>query len=235
MIVETTLLPSIIKISAPEERIRLRSYIDDKPLFFALKRISDIIFSALFIVFILSWLFPIVALMIWLDTNGPVMFLQKRVGRGGKTFICFKFRTMVAGPDGQLRITTLGNFLRKSNIDEFPQFVNVFLGSMSIVGPRPHTHADCRRFSHVVGRYKFRNFVRPGITGLAQIKGYHGPAICEESIVSRYEWDAYYTKNASFLLDINVICHTATQSFVNLASLFRSENRVETVSSQVRN
>ena len=235
MTAETTLVPSIIRISTPEERIRLRSYIDDKPVFFALKRVADIIFSALFIVFILSWLYPVIALAIWLDTNGPVMFLQKRVGRGGKTFICLKFRTMVPGPDGRLRTTALGNFLRKSNIDEFPQFVNVLLGSMSIVGPRPHTHADCHRFSQMVDRYKFRNFVKPGITGLAQIKGYHGPAIREESIVRRYEWDAYYTRNASFLLDINIIRHTAVQSVVNLVGLFRSENMVEPVSPRIRN
>ncbi len=230
MIAETTLVPSIIRISATEERIRLRSYVDDKPVFFALKRISDIIFAALFIVFILSWLFPIIALFIWLDTNGPVLFLQDRVGRGGKTFVCFKFRTMVPGPDGRLRVTALGNFLRKSNIDEFPQFVNVLLGSMSIVGPRPHTHADCGRFSQSVKGYKFRNFVRPGITGMAQIKGYHGPAIREESIVRRYEWDSYYIRNASFWLDISVIRHTAAQSFVNLMRLVRSPNKVATAS-----
>ena len=230
MIAETTLVPSLIKISITEERIRLRSYIDDKPVFFALKRVSDIMFSALFIVFILSWLFPIIALLIWLDSNGPVLFLQERVGRGGKTFVCFKFRTMVPGPDGSLRITALGNFLRKSNIDEFPQFVNVFLGSMSIVGPRPHTHADCRRFSETVDLYKFRSFVRPGITGMAQIKGYHGPAIREESIIRRYEWDSYYIRNTSFLLDISIIRHTAVQSFWNLVRLMRSQGKVATAS-----
>lgn len=230
MIAETTLLPSIIKISATEERIRLRSYIDDKPVFFALKRLSDIIFSALFIVFILSWLFPIIALLIWLDTNRPVLFMQNRVGRGGKTFVCFKFRTMVPGPDGRLRVTALGNFLRKSNIDEFPQFLNVLLGSMSIVGPRPHTHADCRRFSGIVDMYKFRNFVRPGITGMAQIKGYHGPAIREESIIHRYEWDIYYIRNTSFWLDISIIRHTAMQSLGNLLRLVRSQSKVATAS-----
>lgn len=229
MIAETTLVPSM-EISAPNERTRLRTYVDEKPVFFAFKRLSDVIVSILFIVFILSWLFPIVALLIWLDSNGPVMFLQERVGRGGRTFICFKFRTMVPGPDGP-RITSLGHFLRKSNIDEFPQFLNVLLGSMSIVGPRPHTHADCRRFSGVVDRYKFRNFVRPGITGLAQIKGYHGPAIRTESIVRRYEWDAFYTRNASFWLDINIISQTAFQSLSNLVRLARSQNSVRPISS----
>ena len=201
--------------------ISLRSCIDQKTGFFICKRVADIVGSALFIVFILSWLFPIVSLLIWLDSGGPVLFIQERVGRGGKTFHCFKFRTMYHGVNGLPRITALGNFLRKSNIDEFPQFVNVLLGSMSIVGSRPHMHADCRRFSSVVPRYKLRNFVKPGITGLAQIKGYHGPAIDEESIVSRYEWDVYYVKNASFLLDIRVIHQTAVQSLYNLLRLSR--------------
>lgn len=225
MTAETTVVPSLVTIPCSPESIRLRHYVDDKPVFFTFKRLADIIVSTIFIVFILSWLFPIIALLIWLDSTGPVMFLQERVGRGGRTFVCFKFRTMVPGPDGP-RITALGNFLRKSNIDEFPQFLNVLLGSMSIVGPRPHTHADCRRFSGIVDRYKFRNFVKPGITGLAQIKGYHGPAIREESIIRRYEWDAFYTRNASFRLDISIIRQTAAQSLVNLVRLSRSEARL---------
>lgn len=198
-----------------------RSYIDDKPVFFLFKRFFDILLSTLFIVFILSWLFPIIALLIWLDSGGPVMFIQERVGRAGKTFLCFKFRTMQRDELGRLRITPLGNFLRKSNIDEFPQFVNVLLGSMSIVGPRPHTHFDCRRFSSLVPQYKLRSFVKPGITGLAQIKGYHGPAIGDESIISRYEWDVFYIKNASFWLDTRIVHQTAVQSVANLFRLSR--------------
>lgn len=230
MIGETTLVPAIIHRSAPGEKNRLRNCIDEKPVFFSLKRLADVVFSLLFIVCILSWLFPIIALLIWLDSNGPVLFLQERVGRGGRTFVCFKFRTMVAGPDGP-RITAFGNFLRKSNIDEFPQFLNVLLGSMSIVGPRPHTHADCSRFAGMVDRYKFRSFVKPGITGLAQIKGYHGPAIRRESIIRRYEWDAYYVRHASFRLDISIIRHTAAQSLTNLLRLVRSPEHVRPVSS----
>ena len=201
---------------------RLRRCIDEKPVFFWCKRLADVVFSFLFIVFVLSWLFPIVALLIWLDTGGPVLFVQERVGRGGKTFLCFKFRTMQFGPDGLPRITSFSNFLRRSNIDEFPQFLNVLLGTMSIVGPRPHTHGDCRRFSRLVQDYKFRNFVKPGITGLAQIKGFHGPALCEQSITSRYEWDACYVRNASFPLDIRVIYLTVLQSIYNLLRISRS-------------
>lgn len=201
---------------------RLRACIDDKPVFFMCKRLADVIFSTLFIVFILSWLFPVIALLIWLDSGGPVLFLQARVGKGGRTFLCFKFRTMQFGPDGLPRVTAFSNFLRKSNIDEFPQFVNVLLGAMSIVGPRPHTHADCRRFSRLVQDYKLRNFVKPGITGLAQIKGFHGPALCEESITSRYEYDAYYVRNASFWLDLRVIHLTVFQSVYNLLRLSKA-------------
>jgi putative colanic acid biosysnthesis UDP-glucose lipid carrier transferase len=200
-----------------------RSYIDDKPVFFLFKRFFDILLSTLFIVFILTWLFPIIALLIWLDSGGPVMFIQERVGRAGRTFLCFKFRTMQRDDFGRLRITPLGNFLRKSNIDEFPQFVNVLIGSMSIVGPRPHTHFDCHRFSSLVPQYKLRSFVKPGITGLAQIKGYHGPAIGEESIISRYEWDVFYIKNASFWLDIRIVHQTGVQSIANLFRLSRPE------------
>lgn len=223
MAIEQTLEPPHI-IHAPVRPYAtrsMRSSIDDKPVFFLFKRFFDILLSTLFIIFILSWLFPIIALFIWLDSGGPVLFIQERVGRAGKTFLCFKFRTMQRDDLGRLRITPLGNFLRKSNIDEFPQFVNVLLGSMSIVGPRPHTHFDCRRFSSLVQQYKLRNFVKPGITGLAQIKGYHGPAIGDESIISRYEWDVFYIKNASFWLDIRIVHQTAVQSLTNLFRLSR--------------
>jgi putative colanic acid biosynthesis UDP-glucose lipid carrier transferase len=203
--------------------ISMRSFIDDKPIFFLFKRFFDILLSTLFIIFILSWLFPIIALFIWLDSGGPVLFIQERVGRAGKTFLCFKFRTMQRDELGRLRITPLGNFLRKANIDEFPQFVNVLLGNMSIVGPRPHTHFDCRRFSGLVQQYKLRSFVKPGITGLAQVKGYHGPAIGEESIISRYEWDVFYIKNTSFWLDIRILHQTAVQSITNLFRLSRPQ------------
>lgn len=226
MITEETLAPLTLKapvtqLSRPASP-RLRRCIDEKPVFFVCKRLADVVFSFLFIVFVLSWLFPVVALLIWLDTGGPVLFLQGRVGRGGRTFLCFKFRTMQFGADGLPRVTAFSNFLRKSNIDEFPQFLNVLLGTMSIVGPRPHTHGDCSRFSRLVQDYKLRNFVKPGITGLAQIKGFHGPALCEQSITCRYEWDAYYVRNASFWLDIRVMHLTIFQSFYNLLRLSRT-------------
>lgn len=226
MITEDTLAARLhnMRVQKPPgpAKARLRRCIDEKPVFFACKRLGDVVFSLFFIVFILSWLFPVMAMLIWLDTGGPVLFLQERVGRGGRTFLCFKFRTMQFGPDGLPRVTALGNFLRKSNIDEFPQFLNVLLGTMSIVGPRPHTHKDCRRFSALVPGYKLRNFVRPGITGLAQIKGYHGPALCEKSIISRYEWDSWYVRNASLWLDLKVMQLTVLQSTYNLLRLSKA-------------
>lgn len=162
------------------ETIALRSYVIEKRNYFLVKRIFDIVLSSLVIVFIISWLFPIIALLIKLNSRGPVFFVQRRVGRWGKSFNCLKFRTMVVNEqantrqasDNDTRITRVGNFLRKSNLDEFPQFINVLLGQMSVVGPRPHMHADCNKFSSVIANYKFRNMVKPGITGLAQVKGY---------------------------------------------------------------
>jgi putative colanic acid biosynthesis UDP-glucose lipid carrier transferase len=109
------------------------------------------------------------------------------------------------------RITAIGKYLRRSNLDEFPQFLNVLMGDMSIVGPRPHMHADCSSFSSIIPGYKFRNLVKPGISGMAQVKGYHGRVITTECIFRRYQWDAYYVRNASLLLDMRIILLTAAQ------------------------
>jgi putative colanic acid biosynthesis UDP-glucose lipid carrier transferase len=202
------------------ETVALRSYVEQKHNFFIVKRIFDIVFSSLVIIFILSWLFPIIALMIKLDSRGPVFFVQRRVGRWGKSFRCLKFRTMVVNEqantrqasENDSRITRVGNFLRKSNLDEFPQFFNVLLGQMSVVGPRPHMHADCYNFSSVIANYKFRNMVKPGITGLAQVKGYRGPTKNFESIFHRYQFDAFYIRNANFWLDMRIVRKTAGQT-----------------------
>jgi len=159
------------------------------------KRIVDIVVSFLVISFILSWLLPVIAILIRLNSKGPVFFIQKRVGFLGKTFKCIKFRTMVVNAEANsrqavendARITKLGHFLRLSNLDEFPQFFNVLKGEMSVVGPRPHMHKDCNDFSQVIANYKFRNIVKPGITGLAQVKGCRGPVKDKEAIFRRYQ------------------------------------------------
>src|SRR5688572_25590126 len=139
------------------EKISLRHYVDEKPRYFFFKRLFDIIFSLIVIIGVLSWLIPIAGLMILLDSKGGIFFIQRRVGKGGKIFNCIKFRTMVLNPEANLRraevddyrITSVGNFLRFTSLDELPQFLNVFLGQMSVVGPRPHMISDCNQFSKV--------------------------------------------------------------------------------------
>jgi putative colanic acid biosynthesis UDP-glucose lipid carrier transferase len=209
------------KVPALEQQISLRTYIDHKKGYFFFKRAFDIVISSLFIAFVLSWILPLLALLIKLDSKGPVFFLQKRTGKGGKPFTCYKLRTMILNKEADLwpalendsRITRLGWVLRKYNLDELPQFFNSLLGSMSIVGPRPHMIFDCNRFSFEVPGYKFRNMVRPGITGLAQVKGFHGPAVDARDISLRYGWDAFYVRNAAFLLDIRIVRRTVGMLF----------------------
>jgi putative colanic acid biosysnthesis UDP-glucose lipid carrier transferase len=221
------------KTGITDEILSIRSFLDYKRNYFFFKRLGDIILSVLVIVFLLSWLIPLMALFIWLDSKGPVFFIQRRVGRWGRSFPCLKFRTMVVNEfanteqarENDSRITRVGRFLRKSNLDEFPQFINVLLGHMSIVGPRPHMHADCDRFSKVISNYKFRNVIRPGITGLAQIKGYRGPTRDFASIFHRYQFDSFYVRNASFWIDMRIIRKTAAQTFRQLFSKFFQDNR----------
>jgi putative colanic acid biosynthesis UDP-glucose lipid carrier transferase len=215
----TLIAPFTIPEESSAKQFSARSFVDIKNAFFIAKRVIDISISLFFILFVLSWLIPVLAILIPLDSKGPVFFLQRRVGRGGKGFLCLKFRTMRVNEEchtrhaskNDRRITRLGGLLRRSNIDEFPQFINVFLGQMSLVGPRPHMYADCSRFSSIVNGYKFRNMVKPGITGLAQVKGYHGPAITYESIFRRFQWDAFYVRNASLWLDLRILKQTITQ------------------------
>jgi putative colanic acid biosysnthesis UDP-glucose lipid carrier transferase len=214
------------------------NYVRGRKFFFFLKRMVDVVISLLVIAFILSWLVPVVGLFIILDSRGPVFFSQVRVGRFGKSFRCYKFRTMYVNIEADFkqaeendpRITRIGSFLRRTNLDEFPQFMNVLFGQMSIVGPRPHMYKDCRDFSKVVKEYKFRSLVKPGITGLAQVKGFRGPTETEKSIVERYKWDAFYVKNAGSLMDFRVIAFTAKQTFQQglkvfgaVQNLFQSE------------
>ncbi|HTN08900.1 sugar transferase [Agriterribacter sp.] len=198
----------------------LRSYIRQKRKYLIAKRSFDLVLSAGVILLLMSWLLPLIAILIKLSSKGSIFFVQKRVGFLGRSFNCYKFRTMVMNRDADTeqavqndpRITRMGKFLRNSNLDELPQFFNVLIGNMTIVGPRPHMHSDCANFSDVVDNYKFRNIVKPGITGLAQVKGFRGPAKTYESIFKRYQWDAFYVRNANFWMDIRIVRITAWQT-----------------------
>jgi putative colanic acid biosynthesis UDP-glucose lipid carrier transferase len=177
----------------------------DKRGYFLAKRVFDLSVALLVIAGVLSWLLPLLALLIKLDSKGPVFFIQRRVGRYSRPFLCYKLRSMVNG-----RITRLGGWLRRTHLDELPQFFNVLLGSMSVIGPRPYMLSDCRRFAELVSNAELRHRVRPGITGMAQAKGLHG-AVSKEMrvIVQRYQWDAYYIRHAGFALDIRILANTA--------------------------
>lgn len=184
---------------------------------FALKRAFDIAFSLAFLIFIASWLFPVIALLIKLDGKGPVFFSQKRYGFRDQEFSCLKFRTMVDNPEctvkttekNDRRITKIGNFLRKSSLDETPQFLNVLLGDMSVVGPRPHMVAVDDHYKTFIERYALRFLVRPGITGLAQISGLRGEnGDMNVQMQKRILADAFYVKNWSLGLDVIIIVKT---------------------------
>ena len=201
-----------------------RLYIDSKKFFLFSKRLVDISISLFIIIFILSWIIPLLGAAIRLNSRGPVFFIQRRVGRGLKSFGCIKFRTMrmncqadkCSAVENDQRITSLGKFLRKTSLDELPQFINVLKGDMSVIGPRPHMFADCNRFSGYIQYYKMRNIVRPGITGLAQVKGFRGPAESAYSIASRFSYDSLYIKHMGFGLDANIFLTTISQTLKSI-------------------
>jgi putative colanic acid biosynthesis UDP-glucose lipid carrier transferase len=237
----TNLIPIRSKESSKEkEPFIIHTYIVQRKTYLFLKRVFDFIFSLLFIFTVLSWLVPIVGLLILLDSKGPVFFIQRRMGRNGKLFRCIKFRTMIINDEADEkqaeknddRITRIGRLLRKTNMDELPQFINVFAGNMSIIGPRPHMISDCTRFSFVIPSYNFRTLAKPGITGLAQVKGFHGPTVDYESIFNRYHWDAEYIKNAGPWLDTKITVLTFFQSIGNICLLSFSFFRKRSKNSQ---
>lgn len=189
--------------------------LDDK-LNQTIKRAFDIIFSSIVIVTILSWLIPLIGLLIKIESQGPVFFRQHRNGLNNQKFLIFKFRTMVVHNDSNVkqaqkqdaRITKLGAILRKTSIDELPQFLNVFLGDMSVVGPRPHAIKHNEEFSKKIDRFIQRHAVRPGITGLAQAKGFRGETNTFNDISGRVRLDRFYVKNWSLILDFKIIVLT---------------------------
>jgi lipopolysaccharide/colanic/teichoic acid biosynthesis glycosyltransferase len=177
------------------------------------KRLFDIAFSVLVLVTVASWLFPACALMIKLDSAGPVFFRQKRVGQGGRVFTCLKFRTMRHDPRAAFvqaakndpRVTRAGRWLRRTNLDEFPQFLNVLMGEMSTVGPRPHVpELDAIHVSAVQG-YGMRTLVKPGVTGLAQVSGCRGETRDVRDMSHRVKFDNFYIRRMSLKFDVNII------------------------------
>jgi putative colanic acid biosynthesis UDP-glucose lipid carrier transferase len=220
----TDLLPSPRKqLPAKNENLVINRIPDERKIYLFFKRSADALVALIMIGFVLSWLLPILGLLIIMDSRGPVFFIQRRIGKNGRSFACLKFRTMIVNDEADVkqaekddyRITRLGKFLRKTNLDELPQFVNILIGDMSIIGPRPHMFSDYTRFSFVIPGYKFRNLMRPGITGLAQVKGHHGPTRDYDSILARYSWDAKYIRNAGFMLDLKIVLLTILRAIVN--------------------
>jgi Undecaprenyl-phosphate glucose phosphotransferase len=184
------------------------------------KRVFDLLFASFVMIFLLSWLIPIIAIIIKIESKGSVFFKQLRSGKDNKAFFCYKFRSMTVNADsdnrqaskGDMRITKVGAFLRKTSIDELPQFFNVLKGEMSIVGPRPHMLKHTEDYSQLIDNYMVRQFLTPGITGWAQIKGYRGETKELQAMSNRVNADIWYMEHWSFLLDIKIVFLTVWQA-----------------------
>ena len=180
------------------------------------KRIFDLIGAISFFILWGWWFFPLIAILIKLDSKGPVFFKQKRNGLNNSTFYCYKFRSMVINKEADFkkaseddpRITKVGKFIRKTCIDELPQFFNVLYGNMSLVGPRPLIPAQNKQNSTFIEGYNYRHLVKPGLTGLAQAKGYRGDTEIPNSTYFRFKLDLYYIKNRSGLFDLKILWMT---------------------------
>ena len=193
--------------------ISLRNIPLDETANKVIKRLFDIVFSLFIIIGVLSWLIPILAVLIKLESKGNVFFKQKRNGLNYKEFNCYKFRSMEINDVADLhqvskndpRITKVGRFIRKTSIDELPQFFNVLLGDMSVVGPRPHMVSHTEMYARRIDKFMVRHFIKPGITGLAQTKGFRGEVETDKDIIYRVKFDIFYLENWSILLDIKII------------------------------
>ena len=181
-----------------------------------IKRTFDILVSGIFICLIFPFIYIIVGLLIKGTSKGPIIFKQKRNGLHGKEFWIYKFRSMRENEESDeqqatkedARKTKIGNFMRRTNIDEIPQFLNVFLGDMSIVGPRPHMVKHTEEYSKQVDNFMIRHWVKPGITGWSQVTGLRGEIKNTDQIAKRVEGDIWYIEHWSFALDIRIIFMT---------------------------
>jgi putative colanic acid biosynthesis UDP-glucose lipid carrier transferase len=189
------------------------------------KRAFDIFFSLLVIIFVMIWLYPIIAILIKIQSPGPVLFKQLRSGRNDKPFWCWKFRSMKVNNDSDKkqatksddRITKIGYFLRRTSLDEMPQFFNVFFGSMSVVGPRPHMLKHTEQYKEIINQFMVRHFLKPGITGWAQVNGFRGETKENEAMENRVKFDLYYLENWTAMFDVRII-------FITLINVFRGED-----------
>jgi len=188
-----------------------------------LKRVFDMVFSLLICTIFLSWLLLLLAIIIKVNSKGPIFFKQKRSGLNNQEFWCYKLRSMHLNDEahtkqattGDERITDVGKILRKFNMDELPQFFNVLIGDMSVVGPRPHMLKHTEEYSPMIEKYMLRHFIKPGITGLSQVVGLRGATTDSALMKRRIKTDLYYIENWSFILDIRII-------FLTVLSIFRS-------------
>jgi putative colanic acid biosynthesis UDP-glucose lipid carrier transferase len=186
-----------------------------------IKRGFDILFSTMILITVFPFLYIILGALIKMTSRGPILFRQKRTGLYGRDFYCYKFRTMKVNPDADIlqaakddpRKTRLGDFLRKTNLDEFPQFINVLKGDMSVVGPRPHMLRHTEEYSALIDKYMVRHLVKPGVTGWAQVTGYRGETKTLEQMEGRVKRDVWYIENWSFVLDFKIIVVTIFNMF----------------------
>lgn len=185
----------------------------ENPINRLVKKAFDMIFALFGILFIFSWLLPILSVLIKLSSKGPIFFVQERSGEDNRSFKCFKFRTMKINKDadnkqafkGDARITGIGAFMRKTNLDELPQFFNVLWGNMSVVGPRPHMLTHTEEYRKRIDNYLVRHYAKPGITGWAQVNGFRGETKTLDAMEGRVKHDIYYIENWSFLLDLKIV------------------------------
>ena len=211
-------LAAVINIKSFVTPIQSHPLEDDRNR--AVKRGIDILVSFIFIAAVLSWLIPLMAVLIKLDSKGPVFFLQKRNKRRGELFSCIKFRSMRSNVDADIlpagrndiRITKLGKFLHKHYLDELPQFFNVLWGDMSIIGPRPHMVSENIKYDGLIKNYNSRHKVKPGITGLAQAMGYVGETDNAHKMKTRVDMDIFYIRHWSFRLDMIILYRTLRKS-----------------------
>jgi Undecaprenyl-phosphate glucose phosphotransferase len=192
------------------------------------KRILDLVVSFLVLVFILSWMIPIIGFLIYLESPGPIFFTQWRSGKNNRKFKLLKFRSMkinkfsdqVQATKNDPRFTKIGKFLRKTSLDEFPQFINVLKNEMSVIGPRPHMLKHTEVFSKIVKQYVIRQFLKPGISGWAQVNGYRGEIHGNEQIIGRVECDIWYSENWSLWLDARIMFLTVYKILITDKSAY---------------